>query len=423
MIAIVRAATTHDFLALVPRLVGFAPSESLVCVAFSGNRTCGAMRFDLPREAERSFHWRTATRLVGMLGRLDGVDAVVPVVYTARGFAGRRGTNGGTGMPEAAFVRAVTDAFRFSGFEVRDALCVAVDGWGSYFDAGCPAAGRPLELIRASTAHESIPAEARRPLGDIDEWASIPGADLSSRERVARALATLEASLPTPATDWERNGGDRAVAQRHPASGVCHAARGAAWAETLLGLPPDDVPDGIAASTIFLLASERLWETVAVQWAFGPAVGVPALEENAAASIAGSSYRPGYRLLLRGRGPLPDPERIERGIRLLKVLASRSPRANRSPVLSMLAWCNWALGRSTVARRFVDAALAAQPALPVAVDLRDLLDRGELPDWAFTRLDRPEHGYAGATEHGTTIPDDYGECAHYEEFPRSDGDN
>lgn len=58
---IVRAASTPDFLAMVPALVGFAPQRSVVCVPFSGKRTAEpVMRVDLPeRRRESDFrNWR-----------------------------------------------------------------------------------------------------------------------------------------------------------------------------------------------------------------------------------------------------------------------------------------------------------------------------------------------------------------------------
>ncbi|HWU57763.1 MAG TPA: DUF4192 family protein, partial [Microbacteriaceae bacterium] len=48
MQTIVKTTKPQDLLALVPHLVGFRPSNSLVLVAFRGKRTGGAYRVDLP---------------------------------------------------------------------------------------------------------------------------------------------------------------------------------------------------------------------------------------------------------------------------------------------------------------------------------------------------------------------------------------
>ena len=45
---ILKAAQASDFLAAVPALLGFQPSESVVLVPFRGQRTTGALRIDPP---------------------------------------------------------------------------------------------------------------------------------------------------------------------------------------------------------------------------------------------------------------------------------------------------------------------------------------------------------------------------------------
>jgi hypothetical protein len=387
MTPIVKAATAHDFLALVPRLVGFPPGESIVFVAFIGGRTCGAMRFDLPGRAEQRFHRRIATTLVGTLSKLRGVDAVVPVVYTAQSFRGEHG------MPAAAFVRSVIDRFSFSGFDVRDALCVASDGWGSYLDENCPVAGRPLQLIADSTIVDSIPEDDRRRFGTIEEWASVPRVDLATSERVARRLAELQESLAAR----DRRQSDAwcaglAGTSAFTMSPLRHSMLAAAGAEAVLGPPPDEIPDETAALLIFMLGSPRLWEALAVQWAFGLDAGLRSIGATARRARDGDQGVSEVDLLILGCGPRPDPERIESATRLVKALAARAPRAERAPVLALLAWFNWALGRSSVARRFVDDALNIHQSHLFASVLGDLLDRGELPVWAFaTDEDDDEH--------------------------------
>ncbi|WP_448003979.1 DUF4192 family protein [Agromyces bauzanensis] len=159
MTTIIRAGAAHDFLAIVPALTGYAPVRSLVCVAFHGNRSAGVLRFDLPRRARD--RETLASVVVGTVCRMPGVDAIVPVVYTEAAFA-RRGA-----MPERALLELVVARAEAAGFLVRDALCVAADGWGSVLDPETPAQGHPLDLIAsspaASTAACRRPRRSRRP--------------------------------------------------------------------------------------------------------------------------------------------------------------------------------------------------------------------------------------------------------------------
>ena len=44
---VIKASNASDFLGLVPALLGFTPTRSIVAIPFEGNRTIGAARFDL----------------------------------------------------------------------------------------------------------------------------------------------------------------------------------------------------------------------------------------------------------------------------------------------------------------------------------------------------------------------------------------
>jgi hypothetical protein len=170
MKTIVTASTAQDFLALVPQLLGFEAEESIVLVAFRGKRSIGAMRFDLPASESADAHRRIATTLVGMVSKLPAVDAVLPVVYTGQPFSGGNGGTGeaaGAGAPYSGFLRSVIERLEFSGIDVRDALCVAGDGWGSYLDelahSGCDPAGAEA----AAAQHRGVdPAALCRPRGE-----------------------------------------------------------------------------------------------------------------------------------------------------------------------------------------------------------------------------------------------------------------
>ena len=45
---VVKAADAAQFLSIVPRMLGYHPTRSLVVIPFHGGRSLGAMRFDLP---------------------------------------------------------------------------------------------------------------------------------------------------------------------------------------------------------------------------------------------------------------------------------------------------------------------------------------------------------------------------------------
>lgn len=383
---IVQAPEAFDFLALVPQLVGFIPENSMVLVAFRGKRTCGALRFDLPRpDAPSTTYRRIATSLIGTLCKIPGVDAVVPVAYTDDTFGAT------PGIPHERFAGLLVKRAELSGFLVRDALCVAADGWGSYLDARCPAAGRPLSDIAASAVHQALPDGARRALATLHSGTELPLIDLATKERVARTfrryerLAQVDDGLP----ELVQMVGD--------------ILDPVATAESALGWDPAALSDEEAAVLLFLVQGPPNRDQMMLQFAFGEEVGIATYELNlrywalqrttgrslddivAAEQAAGmepDAKRTSEFIL--GLSPdRPDPDRILRAIELLKALVAMAPRTARPAPLCMLGWLSWALGQGSVGGLFVDKALTIDPDYGMAVLLNVLLCSGRLPEWAY----------------------------------------
>jgi len=388
---IVKARHAYDFLALVPQLVGFQPENSMVLVAFRGNRTCGALRFNLPGpECAPKVHKRIATTLIGTLCKIPGVDAVVPVVYTASSCAAV------VGLPHERFVTSLVKRAELSGFLVRDALCVGADGWGSYLDPRCPEAGRPLADIAASTVHTAIPTSARRGLGTLHSGTELPLVSPAERERVARACRR-----------YRRFGAPADSAELLPVTEVLNPIDTAEEALTWDASAP--TPEQVA-KLLFLVQAAGDRDQVMLQFAFGREVGVLAhaanehyrqrqeatgrdmddlVDEEQAAGTNTEVRRIGD-LMLGLTEDRPVPERIECAIALLKRVVSSAPRSARPAPLCMLAWLSWALGRGTVAGIFIDQALALDPEYGMGILLNTLVCSGLLPEWAYAvPLDQP----------------------------------
>lgn len=384
MTTIVRADAAQDFLALVPQLAGFQPRNSVVLVAFTGNRTCGAMRFDLPRGAGAKVHRRIATTMVGMLSKLRGADAVVPVAYTDDEFGAAEPT--APAIPHAEFMAAIIARAEFSGFAVRDALCVAADAWGSYLDEECPPGGRPLGAITASALPDSIPEGERRVVGNILDLAVLPEVGFATRERVARLFDRYRSCLAEAQafTDLER---EFPLLTDLPLLMEC-----------ALDMDVASLDDTLAALLVLCLQSPSIRDATMILWAFGLEAGERTFDLNDRFLSGGDSgdiddiddtddtedadvTEDASRMI--GEGPPPDRERIDRAIALLGALAARSPQSARPPMLVMLAWLHWALGRSSVAGSFVDSALTIDPDYGLAQLIAAILGSGALPEWAF----------------------------------------
>ena len=70
----VKAADAAQFLSLVPRLLGFTPTRSLVLVPMARGRSLGAMRLDLPPD---DLVDTLASRAIGMICRIADAEAVM----------------------------------------------------------------------------------------------------------------------------------------------------------------------------------------------------------------------------------------------------------------------------------------------------------------------------------------------------------
>ncbi|WP_167140361.1 DUF4192 family protein [Diaminobutyricimonas sp. TR449] len=394
MPTVVKAQQPQDFLALVPQLAGFQPRNSVVLVAFRGKRTCGAMRFDLPNSTSPKVHKAMALTIVGMLCKIPGVDALVPVVYTDE-------LIGDGPVAQLGFARALIRRARLSGLQVRDALCHAADGWASYLDPDL--AVRPLREVAESPVNDLIDAE----LPDAADGARLPDADLVVKEQVGRALrdltrrierfeADVEAYLEDPDTAIDDAGSDlddRAAVLDDFEAGLDDPML---MFEAALHAGPEALDPAACARLLFCVQHPPTRDAVMLQFAWGIKIGEAVLDSNlryASDHTVDEVIEEASRRLL-GDAPRPDPGRIEQAVHLLKWLATVAPRAARPAPLVMLAWLNWALGRGTSAALLIVRALEIDAEYGMATLLRQLFASGRLPEWAFAaddqRLDQDE---------------------------------
>ncbi|MDH2445036.1 DUF4192 family protein [Amnibacterium sp. CER49] len=369
---VVRADDAAAFLGLVPALTGGTPQESLVLVAFTGRRTAGALRLDLPVSSARGVGKRFATTAVGMLCKVERVDGVVPVVYTGLPFA----------RAPWPLLERVASRAREAGLDVRDLLVVAADGWGSLLDPAQPVGGRPLAEIG--------PTPQGTRLLEVDEAVRLPEVPEPEIEVFLDALVRWEL-LPE---------GAGRVHGLDPARGVRGRAFGPAAAperfvgRVLGGLDVsaaiegmlEEHPDGPCACSALLAALAGLpvlRDLVMMQFAWGPEFGAYVRERTLVSAEPVEPTDPVVLAFSGGDMVRPDPDRVERGIAAVKRAAACLSPADRAPLLTVAGWLSWTLGRGTIAAAFVDRALVADPAYPFASLLGTMLGAGMLPEWAF----------------------------------------
>src|SRR5690606_28945033 len=104
--------------------------------------------------------------------------------YTDETFAARQGT------PHLELWRAIEPKLRHAGVTIKEAACVAADGWASYLDPGRPRGGRPLaESTESSAALEAAFNSGAIP--DVSGWSQLPPTDPQLAERVHAKITEL----------------------------------------------------------------------------------------------------------------------------------------------------------------------------------------------------------------------------------------
>ncbi|MFB6611546.1 DUF4192 family protein [Agromyces sp. NPDC056379] len=376
MTTIIRAEAAHDFLALVPSLAGFHPMRSLLCVAFSGNRSAGVLRYDLPRRARDRA--ALAAMIVGTLCRMRGVDAVVPIVYTEARFGA------GRGMPQRALLRMLTARAEEAGFLVRDALCRAADGWGSLLDPTTPAAGHPLALIDESPVARLAGEVASSPTAS----AALPPAEPEVAPRIIDALAQLtgEDEREHALRRLGEHGDPVALVESLLVGGRVQPPLRLAWFLHLASIPA--VRDAMMLQIGFGALIGEAAHDDAIATAERAAAHEETIDGLVVRELATGTTREVSEMLSRlmiGQSQLrPDASRVERALTMLRRLIANAPPSLRVGPLCIAAWLSWALGRGSAAGAFIDTAVDLDPDHSMAGLLSALIGSGTLPEWAFS---------------------------------------
>jgi hypothetical protein len=375
--AILRTMNAADFLATVPAICGFTARDSIVVIPFVGKRSHGAMRMDLPQKDDAASRRAIATSIPRLLGQLPDVDGAAVVVYTDETFADRHGT------PRLELWREIEKKLRRSGLALKEACCVAPDGWASYLDPHRPPEGLPLaEITESRTALEAAFHSDR--IRDISAWNELPAANPATARRVALAVNDL-----------------LTLGDRIDAFGIPHPVPldPIALAELVLEVPaselrPQELAEIVAhchvpaARDVLLIAlaggRERGERALAYQ--------VEALERRAATgesfdeqALDDLSTRPHHDddLFMLGRSRFrPERDDLTVATEALRRAAAHAPKARRAGTLCVLAWMLWAGGSMVAASRMHGLARACDPDLRMVETLDWVLSSGP-PEWVF----------------------------------------
>lgn len=339
----VKIRTPQSLLRMLPRLVGETQAPSLVALPFSRGRSGMPMALDLPDR-------RSAAPIAEAVRRgARGADAVVLIACLEQPL--------GTGrLPLADELGRVARRLERSGMRVLDVLALAPDAWGDY----------------------SAPRGARGPLAELDVLDDpAPGVPaLAPIPGVPEGRGSA-AALEVIAWLGELLDGDVAAARDDPIAALELAVSLADRLDagpSALGVDPAKA----AALAIALVASPAqrdLAIELAIDGAAAVARTLDAAEGDAATEAAANRFL--------GIGRAPDADRLRDRLRRWTAIAEATPLELRAPVLVIVGFLHFFLGRGRSAGRCAELAIAIDPSLTMAPLLRDIVDAKGAPDWVL----------------------------------------
>lgn len=113
----IKAHNATEFLTLLPQMIGYTPTNSIVIIPFTGNRTTGALRLDIPSDNQRNALINLAISLIARIDRADGITIAI--------YAEKHTTH-------AALAAALVTAFNRAGYTIHDTLYATGEGGGTY---------------------------------------------------------------------------------------------------------------------------------------------------------------------------------------------------------------------------------------------------------------------------------------------------
>ncbi|WP_055241701.1 DUF4192 domain-containing protein [Arthrobacter sp. Edens01] len=396
-----RVGSPQDILAFVPHCLGFGPQESLVLLGLRGSRLGATLRLDLPDASYAAEDGGSGdfglvcaytARISSLLAGDDETDGVLMVMYTDLPW------QEGTPPPYSGVVELLTEDLAENGIRLRDGWLVGQGIWRDYFcgDSGCcPWPGNPLGDVMESRLNAELVYRGSAYASSLQD--TVGGAGRFRNDDLDAAVDSVSQRMLGL---WTRPGKFGPVLE--------------AWDRRIRSMPQPNSPgspvrgssgtlraDRQAEDDALLLASlavKPVRDTVLVLAALGMET---ALEGSGlwlggeAGPVSGRSAQAGvlFRAVLIGNSRLsPDWDRLDRAYGAFSELALMAGGEQAAALLTLLGWIEWARGRSSRAELYLSGALGEEPGYRLAVLLRELLRRGELPKWSQS----PETAWRGA---------------------------
>jgi len=383
----IRASRAEDVLGYVPHQLTFHPRESLVLLSMRGSSLGATLRLDLPEAGDDARLAAFAETAVSYL-RADGdADGSLVVLYTdSPEQADPTNPASFAYWPLAVFLEDLLGA---AGRPVRGAWVVGPDSFRCVqcrTSPCCPPQGHPKERITESYVNLEL---------------MLLGSSVAATAGEA-AVLVRSGSLPDAAPAIRSRARDLAAgfAGQWEAGGVFMRLLGS-WDEAISS---GDAAPAVLAVLLASLESHHVRDAVLVLACLDPAAayyGAAAhgrvdplrpVPPELAAALPFDGYLPGRSgpepgadlftdILLGSYEPPVDRERITRASELLALVHRMAEGAAKPAAGTMLAWLEWAQGRSSLAHEHLRTVLAESPDYRLAGLLESYFGLGTLPAW------------------------------------------
>ncbi|GHD01104.1 DUF4192 domain-containing protein [Zhihengliuella salsuginis] len=367
-----------NVLALVPHLLGFEPERSLALLLLSDKRLVATLRVDLPRPqadgtTAESDDLEISARVGRLVDPLDDVDSVLLVAYGDR-------PTGGPDLPYARLLDHLGITLALEGVGIVGAWYVGGGRWihyGCQRPECCPADGNPVDGLEATEANAEMTFRGSAPKAGV--WDGTNNEVWPDAARVREIVAgCLGGELPHATLRqllgrWE-------LLLSMPAEAAVSALR------------QDAVLTGAVVAGLHRYQSRNM--LLAMAAGVSAYADIPredgdlGYDPDDFEQLMEDSHRLAQRsvdFIVGDAEVAPDWHRLDRLWNLAYELIPATDGRDRSSLLTMMAWMEWARGRSTAAQALLERSGGLERQDDLALIATTMMNRGEFASWVQDR--------------------------------------
>lgn len=343
-----------DVIAYIPHALGFHPQKSMVLLLIVGNRLEATLRVDLPSEIHPSDRKQWTAQVLQLLRKLPQVSSAVAVVYAPDNLLlGER-------IPYQDMMDELESDLEGQHIRLSQAWCLwRQQGWD--YEHGDVQQSFSRSIGELADTNLTLVLAGSAPLAQPWDGSGIP--TWPNAEQIRALSQDVQSDLLDSLDSWA----ELLDLDSCEASARLHDDPQFA-AQILAGLDIRLVRDVLP-----YLAGVGPHQTVEIV-------------RHLASGKEGRPVQPLADFLL-GRGwQSPDWQRLERLWELCRDLLGVAVQQHRHALICLLAWIEWSRGRGSMAVTLLDQTLKENPDYRLAHLLRELMNRGAMPEWATDQL-------------------------------------